>query len=221
MKQFVVASSSGWFPKSCLEGLIDNYVFIEGKDELTYEYLCSINPRYVFFPHWSWVIDEKIIDQFECVIFHTAPLPYGRGGSPIQNLILNKIRNSPVCALRATKDIDAGPIYLKMNVCLSGPAHEIFSRIRVVVCEMIIRMIAIEPTPKPQVGKGSVFRRRNPMQSELPIGGDLDDLYDHIRMLDADGYPKAFVSHGNWKLEISDARLNGDQIIANIVIKKK
>ena len=45
-------------------------------------------PKYIFFPHWSKKVDTKIVNNYECVCFHETDLPYGRGGSPIQNLIL-------------------------------------------------------------------------------------------------------------------------------------
>ena len=40
-------------------------------------------------------------------------LPYGRGGSPLQNLIANKIYDTKISAIRAEGGIDTGRIYLK------------------------------------------------------------------------------------------------------------
>lgn len=51
-------------------------------NELTIEKINKINPRYIFFPHWSWMVSDEIIENFECVCFHSTDLPYGRGGSP-------------------------------------------------------------------------------------------------------------------------------------------
>ena len=61
---------------------------ISTRDELTLERLDSLKPRYVFFPHWSWKVPDDIVDGFECVCFHMTDLPFGRGGSPLQNLII-------------------------------------------------------------------------------------------------------------------------------------
>ena len=57
-------------------------------EDLTPERLASLDPRYVFFLHWSWKIPAEIHTRFECVIFHMSDVPYGRGGSPLQNLIV-------------------------------------------------------------------------------------------------------------------------------------
>ena len=42
-------------------------------------------------------------------------LPYGRGGSPLQNLIINGHKETMMSALRCVQELDAGPIYLKKN----------------------------------------------------------------------------------------------------------
>ena len=67
--------------------VLKKYYFIRKKSDLNMKNLKKINPKYIFFPHWSHKVPQIILDNFECVCFHTAPLPYGRGGSPIQNLI--------------------------------------------------------------------------------------------------------------------------------------
>ena len=122
MKNYVVASSRKWFfefPKSKKYQKLSIFK-IKNKKELNLNYLSKINPRYIFFPHWSWKVETEILEKFECVAFHTAPLPYGRGGSPIQNLILNGFKKSPVCALKMTNELDAGPIYKKFEISLEG-----------------------------------------------------------------------------------------------------
>ena len=52
---------------------------------------------------------------------------------------------------------------------------------------------------KPQEGEPVLFSRRKPAQSNLAScpEGDLSSWYDQIRMLDAEGYPHAFLEiHG-------------------------
>ena len=55
-----------------------------------------------------------------CICFHTAPLPFGRGGSPIQNQIKLGFKRTKVCALKMEKILDAGPIYLTEKILLNG-----------------------------------------------------------------------------------------------------
>ena len=85
---------------------------------------------------------------------------------------------------------------------------------------MIRWIIEEEPTPKPQAGEVSLFRRRRPEQSELPSTGGLNKVYDHIRMLDAPTYPLAFVDQGEFRLELSHPEIQGEEVHANVVIRQ-
>ena len=55
-----------------------------------------------------------------------SDLPYGRGGSPLQNLIIREHRKTMISAIQCVKEIDAGPVYLKKPLSLEGSAEEIF-----------------------------------------------------------------------------------------------
>ena len=191
------------------------------KDDLTLELIDRIAPRYIFFPHWSWLVPEVITDRVECVCFHATDLPFGRGGSPIQNLIARGHRETMISALRMVRELDAGPIYLKRPLSLGGSARDIFARIGDLTMEMISAIATIEPEPQPQSGEAVIFPRRTPDESEIPVFADMRGLYDHIRMLDADSYPSAFVDYGPWRLTFGAAELDGgeDSVSARVQFK--
>ena len=92
--------------------------FIDSSNELSLDHLSSINPRYIFFPHWSHIVSNEILDKYDCVCFHMTDLPFGRGGSPLQNLILNNFSHTKITALKMSDELDAGPIYLKKDLRL-------------------------------------------------------------------------------------------------------
>jgi len=174
------------------------------------------NPRYIFFPHWSFIVPEEILVKHECVCFHMTDVPYGRGGSPLQNLIVRGHESTLLTALRMTSEIDAGPIYLKRPLSLEGSAQNIFQRSADLSMKMIAEIVAIEPEPADQEGEPTMFSRRKPAQSELPDNSTVKSLYDHIRMLDAPGYPHAFLRYGSWHLVFTDAHLKGDALEARV-----
>ncbi len=91
------------------------WLFIDTPEALTLSALEEFGPRYAFFLHWSWKVQREIIENFECVCFHMSDLPYGRGGSPLQNLVLRGHRATKLTALRMTQELDAGPIYLRFT----------------------------------------------------------------------------------------------------------
>ena len=98
--KIIICDCKGWFniERNFME--IHKIKFIHKKDTLTSSFLCEFKPDYVFFIHWNWKVKKEIYENYNCVVFHTAHLPYVRGGTPIQNLILNGYDSSPVCILK-------------------------------------------------------------------------------------------------------------------------
>jgi methionyl-tRNA formyltransferase len=220
---YVLATSRPWneiMARRLEEKTGHTFHLITKKEELTLERLAEIAPRYVFFPHWSYIIPEAVHTAYECVIFHMTDLPYGRGGSPLQNLIQRGHHDTRLTALRCVNDIDAGPVYMKRPLCLEGAASEIFLRAAQEIEVMIEAIILKEPEPKPQQGEPSTFRRRTPEESNLTHAPaqSLDDLFDFIRMLDAEGYPRAFLDMHGYRFEFSRAQLEPDRIVGTFVI---
>lgn len=176
---------------------------------------------YVFFPHWSFIIPASVYEKSECVLFHMTDLPYGRGGSPLQNLIVRGHTSTMITAIRVSKGLDTGPVYTKKNLSLMGTAREIFMRTSLVLKGMIQAIISKRPSPAPQTGDVVVFQRRKPEDGDLAALGDLPVVYDFIRMLDADGYPPAFLETENLRFEFTRASHYPSQIVADVRITKK
>ena len=221
---YIVASTKDWnkefFDKES-KSLVGNWYFSSTPDELI-RLLESIAPRYIFFPHWSWIVPKEIFEKYECVCFHMTDLPFGRGGSPLQNLIVRGFTETKLTALKMEKELDAGPIYYKVDLSLEGSAQKIFERTSDKVYELIEKIFLNERKPTPQTGKVVKFSRRTPEQSEMSKSGDLNNCYNHIRMLDAGSYPKAFMNYGEFKLEFGNSHFNSEgQLIATVTISKQ
>lgn len=122
-----------------------------------------------------------------------------------------------------TSKLDAGPIYCQSDLSLLGSLREIFSREMNQIGGMIKYIITHEPTPLPQEGMITTFKRRTPEMSMLPKNGSLKDVYNYIRMLDAETYPPAYIDHPyfGYSFEFHDAELFEDYVEAKVIIKKK
>ncbi len=198
-----------------------NWHLVTDHTELTLELLEKLNPRYIFFPHWSWIVPSAVLERWECVCFHMADVPYGRGGSPLQNLIVRGHTETKLSALRMVSELDAGPVYRKLPLSLEGTAQDIFHRMAPLMLELARDIATDEPEPKEQEGEVTLFKRRTPEQSVLPSEGDIANVYDHIRMLDAETYPMAFLEHGDFRLEFSQAEIDEQgQLHARVSIVK-
>jgi len=221
---YVVVGSKPWNLR-VFEEVISKYpgswLFVGSQEELTLESMGKINPTYIFFLHWSWKVPLEIIDNYECVCFHMTDVPYGRGGSPLQNLIVRRHKHTKLTALRMVEDFDAGPVYFKKDLSLEGNAEEIYIRASYLSAEMIHRIILEHLKPQPQEGETTIFKRRKPHESRIPELPTLRALYDFIRMLDAKGYPRAFLEHAGFCYEFKRAAYYDGKIIADVVITTK
>ncbi len=195
---------------------------LTGRDALNYQMVHKVNPRYIFFPHWSWRIPADIYNNFECVVFHMTDLPFGRGGSPLQNLILKGKRRTKISALRVNEEMDGGPVYIKRPMALNGSARDIYKRASgIIFCNMIPYIIKNNLFPLPQSGKAVLFKRRKPQDSRIPRKIKFCQVYDFIRMLDAEDYPRAFIETDNLRFEFEGALKSGNKLYARVLIKNK
>ncbi|MDR0919481.1 MAG: methionyl-tRNA formyltransferase [Oscillospiraceae bacterium] len=219
MENIVIATLKSWNKTNAENFDYLNKYIITKKEELTFEKLTQIKPKYVFFPHWSYIIPKNIYENFECIVFHMTDLPFGRGGSPLQNLISSGIYETKISAIKVNEGIDTGDVYFKENLSLYGSAEEIYMRAsEIIFNKMIPYIIKNNPQPVPQTGVATTFNRRKPESSEITENMLLKQIYDQIRMLDAEDYPDAFIKFGKYKLTFNRAKLVSDGIIADVKI---
>ncbi|NCD41487.1 MAG: methionyl-tRNA formyltransferase [Bacteroidia bacterium] len=219
--KYIIASSKDWGLLPTLKKILPRegqWFFVEDKKELTIENIRSIEPRYIFFPHWSYIIPEEIYSNFECVIFHMTDVPFGRGGSPLQNLISRGIYETKLTALRCVRELDAGPVYTKRGLTLYGNAEEIYIRASKLSWEIIKWIVETEPIPKKQIGEPVFFSRRKPKDSNISCLENIAQVFDYIRMLDAEGYPPAFLMTDFFKIEFSRASFKNGHVLADVKI---
>jgi len=216
MENIVIATIKSWnienaqeFSEQCKDYTVWT---ITHKDGLASVH--ELKPRYIFLPHWSWKIPKEIYSRYECIAFHMADLPYGRGGSPLQNLIMRKIYKTKISAFRVDDGIDTGPIYMKEPFDISeGSAQELYEKAsKIIFTKMIPEILNKQMQPVPQEGEVLEFKRRTPEDSAIMSVLNMRSIYDFIRMLDAEGYPRAWVKFDNRKILFQDAEFNDDKL---------
>ena len=103
---------------------------------------------------------------------------------------------------------------------LHGSAEEISLKADGLIEQMIERIVREDPIATPQEGKPVLFSRRKPAQSNLASRpeGDVSAWYDQIRMLDAEGYPHAFLEIHGMRLELRRVCQRSDGLHADVRI---
>lgn len=205
-----------------------NIVFEEGE----YDLVC-INSKIEFeryesfhetdtllFIHWNWIVPAKITEEFHCICFHMTDLPFGRGGSPLQNLLIRGIETTKVSAIKMTQELDAGPVYMKRTLKLTGSAQEIYlraSQLSLIMAKDIIRDATL---PVKQEGDVVQFERLTYADNEIEekkVG--LNYFINMVRMLDAATYPAAYILYGDLKINFENVREDDGLIIGNYSVE--
>ena len=116
---------------------------------------------------------------------------------------------------------------MKRALSLEGSAQEIFVRCSDIIFQEMIPLFLDNGkekiTPVPQEGEPVVFKRRKPEEGRITSDMITEQIYDYIRMLDAEGYPRAFIEFGDHRLEFEQASLSddGSELSAKVVFRKK
>ena len=224
MEKYIVATEKKWHDETFVQlqkCVHAEWIRIKELADFTLEKIEEIDPKYIFFLHWSYIIPSSIYEKYNCIVFHMTDLPYGRGGSPLQNLIVRGHKKTKLSAIKVQKGIDTGDIYLKRELSLYGTAEETFMRAGQLMVEMIKEIVGKNIIPIPQEGDPLLFKRRKPEDGDMNPLNTLEKLYDHIRMLDCESYPPAYIENENFRFEFTRASLKSDNIIADVRIIQK
>ncbi len=192
-------------------------------DEKYIKEISIYKPEWIFFFHWSKIVKKDIYSKNRCVVLHTSNLPKFRGGSPLQNQIFNKVHSSKVNAIVMKDPVDSGDIYASLPVSLHGSLQDIWIQISNVSCKLIFECVTNSPTPTPQAGEPTLYKRLKGSALDLVLqnSSDIMDVYDHIRGLDADGYENASIKIGNYVLSFTRAKVvSNSSLLCDITISQ-
>lgn len=180
-------------------------IYCNNKKLATIEFINSVKPDLILFYGWSWMIDKNIIDNFFCVCLHPSPLPKYRGGSPIQNQIMNGEKKSAVTLFRMNDKMDEGDIISQSYFSLDGYLDDILQKIEQHGILLTLKLLkdfennTLNLTAQDS-NKSTIFKRRKPSQSEIHIddfeSNDAEHFYNLVRGLQ-DPYPNAYIKCKN------------------------
>lgn len=173
------------------------FLILRSRDEFSEQVLDDFSPELVLFYGWSWIVPQSILERYTCVMLHPSELPLYRGGSPIQNQIIDGVANSKVTLFIMNGQIDAGDIIAQADLDLSLSLEKIFTQLEEVGLALTVKILNHGYKQVPQDNEKATYcKRRTPADSEITLD-ELKSkssvyLLDKVRML-ADPYPNAFI----------------------------
>jgi methionyl-tRNA formyltransferase len=149
---------------------------------------------------------------------HTGNLPEDRGGSPIQNQILKGVNFTKVSAIQMQNPLDSGAIYCSKKVSLQGSLNDIMMMLTKACVDLIIKCVTKNPTAVNQKGVPTYNKRK--YDNSIKFNCSIEEIYDQIRMLDGDDYPKTHIDFEGFRFEFTRASLSGESILSDVKIFK-
>ena len=190
-----------------------SFYLISKKENLNKNILFKINPDLIFFVHWSTKVSTQIINNFNCYNFHMTDSPFGRGGSPLQNLLLRDIENTKISLIKMNNKLDQGDIIYKEKFYLKGSAEEIYSSLSSRSFK-IIEKILKKKKLKFLKQKGFIKNFKRIKKNSIIVKKNLTlrNIYNQIRMRDAETYERTFIKIGKFKIYLKDAKIKSKMI---------
>ena len=180
-----------------------DFKIISSKSEFDKKKIYDFNPDIILWYGWSWFVEKNFINKYNSIMLHPSPLPKYRGGSPIQNQIINGESVSAVTLFKMTENLDDGDIYFQEKFSLEGSLDQIFERIIDLGYAGTLKILNNDFKLISQDNSNATyFKRRRVEESEITIdeikSNSAEFLHNKIRMLN-DPYPNAFIKCADGK----------------------
>ena len=84
------------------------FLIFRSREQYNEDILREFNPDLILFYGWSWIVPQSLLEDYDALMLHPSDLPKYRGGSPIQNQIIDGVKKSKVTIFLMTHELDAG-----------------------------------------------------------------------------------------------------------------
>lgn len=143
---------------------------------------------------------DTLIKNKHNLVVHESDLPHGRGFAPMAWQILEGKNIIPICLIEAASNVDAGDIWIKDHISLTGTElcdewREMQGKKTVMLCLQFVEQYA-SLTPQKQKGATSFYERRRSTDSRIDPNKTLADQFNHLRIVDNERYPAFFEMDG-------------------------
>jgi methionyl-tRNA formyltransferase len=148
------------------------------------------------------VPDNILLRSDANIVAHASELPKGKGMSPLTWQILEGRNQIPVTLFEAVEAIDAGPVYFRDHIDLTGT--ELLPEIHLILGQKIVDMCVqftarwpeVLSSKEPQQGESTYYARRSSSDSRLDTSKSIAEQFNLFRVVDNEKYPAYFEIFG-------------------------
>jgi methionyl-tRNA formyltransferase len=182
-------------------------------DESTREALSALDPDICLCPGWHQIIEEAVLDipTQGFIGFHSARLPEGRGGAPVNWSIIRGEEQVWLSMFYYTPGIDDGPVIDQRSIPIEerDDVDTVFDRLTIAACDILdanrpgLHDGPLETTEQ-SLDRATYRPRRHPQDGLVDWSRPASTLFDWVRA-QTKPYPGAYTFCPGGKLVIWEA----------------
>ena len=146
---------------------------------------------------YTKILKSNLLKKNKLVLIaHPSDLPQNKGFAPVQNQMLKNKKKIIFSLIKAEKNVDSGPICLKIPFYLDG--LELYDEFRQKQGEAVVKLIQkfFKKYPKvsfkPQIGKSTYNKKRSNKDYKINIFKNIKSQFNLLRICNNDFYPAYF-----------------------------
>ncbi len=161
---------------------------IFSKNTKLFKQILEIKPDTIFYNGWSWFVPSNFLELCPNVVLHPGKLPKDRGGSPIQNQIINGEQWTYANIMQMTEELDSGPIYCKEAVSLKGEADDVWARMVTAGIKLTRQYLkgisegTLNAISQPKE-TATTYKRVTKEQSQINFDMSAEEIYNVVRAM--------------------------------------
>jgi len=164
---------------------IDVYQPERLRDETAIADVCSIGCDYIVVAAYGQILPREVLHHAPCINLHASVLPYYRGASPIQQVLLDGKTTTGVTAMLMDEGLDTGDI-LSISECSIEPdemVEELFYKLTNVASQLSIEVLDEfeKLTPKPQEATQATHCKKITKKDGCISFDDADKIFNTYR----------------------------------------
>lgn len=205
MKIAILTTPGQWFESyaHALSGRLNGAQIYFDHREVAHSY------DVVFILSYHKIIEEEYLRRHRHnLVVHASDLPEGKGWAPLFWQVLEGKRNIVFSMIEASAGVDAGDVYMKKSLALTG--YELNEELRQkqaqLTIDMCLEFIAdyeAHRNPTKQEGVESFYKKRSSKDSELDPDKTIREQFNLLRIVNNDEYPAFFNIDGRrYELQI-------------------
>ena len=149
----------------------------------------NYSPDMVVVVSYGVILRDNVLNSAPIINIHPSDLPRYRGPSPIRTAIFNGDKQSAVCLMQITAEMDAGDVYMRVpfEIGENDTNEMVEKRVSEIGADMLVEYLSAPEKYKPvaQIGEPTFTRKFEGGDEIIDWSKSANEIHNQIRALGA------------------------------------